>query len=111
MQSLVITHRKEQPLKLRAIPLYVAAPSVLRELVRLIVLGGEVEEDGGGLEDVEAVGVGDGGDAAVGVFLLIVINIFHGVREKGGGERDKEAGRGWKSEEEEGGAKRKKGGR
>lgn len=38
------------------------------ELVLFVVRGGEVEEDGGGLEDGEAF-VGDGGDAAVGVDL------------------------------------------
>lgn len=67
----VTTHREEQPLQLRAISLHIAANNVLRELVGFVVFGGEVEEDGGGLEDGEAVDVCYGGDAAVGVFLLV----------------------------------------
>ncbi len=64
-----ITHGEEQPLQLLAV-----LPRILHripaELVLLVELRGEIEQDGGGLEGVEAV-VGDGGYAAVGVDLAM----------------------------------------
>lgn len=63
----IYTYCEEQPLQLLAVALRVLN-GVVRELVLLVELLGEVEEDRGGLPDGEAV-VGDSGDAAVGADL------------------------------------------
>lgn len=61
------THSKEDPLQLLGVLLGVLN-RVPGELALLVVHLREIEQDGGGLEDGEAL-VGDGGDAAVGVDL------------------------------------------